>query len=283
MAEPSVSVVVPAFKQADFIEACLDSVAEQTYSGEVEVIVVDDASPDDVGERARAHRLRPKVIRQENTGVAGARNHGIREASGTYLAFLDADDRWHPDKLRRQVDALEALQRPGLCFTRYERVRTDGAPVPEPLHPAVDLDARARKLVYGNFIGNSTVLVHRDCLERVGGYPEDEVLKRGGQDYALWLRVASLFPIVYIPRVLTYYTVHAVNRVGTDPLKHLTGGLNALENFYHWAPERFAPMAGASYRSVVALRTARFMRDAVVRRRHYPKGLLRRAARELVR
>lgn len=278
---PSVSVVVPAFKQADYVQSCLDSVAAQTWKGPVEVVVVDDESPDDVGDRARAHPIGAKVIRQSNTGVAGARNRGIAESTGEWVAFLDADDRWVPEKLERQMREVSRRGLPCLSFTRYRRTRTDGLPAAEPEHPSALLDAKPGRLVFGNFVGTSTVLCHRLCLERCGGFPETEVLQRGGQDYALWLRIAAFFPLVYVPEVLTLYTVHPRNRVGDDPLKHFKGGINALDDFFVWSPERFTSMAGAGRDWVVAWRSAKFAKDLVVRRKLYPPGVWKRALREL--
>lgn len=275
--KPSVSVVIPAYKQRDFISRALDSVVEQTYDGPIDIVVVDDGSPDDVADVAEAHPSEPTVIRQENTGVAGARNRGVRESSGEYVAFLDADDWWAPEKIEKQMDALLACGEPALAFTRYRRIKDDGEASAEPEHPSPSLEARAKKLVYGNFIGNSTVLVHRECLERTGGYPETEILGRGGQDYALWLRIGALFPLVYVPEVLTLYRVHHFNRVGTDPVKHFESGLNALEDFYEWAPERFRKVAGVPREAVIAARTAKFLKDVVVRRRNYPSGSFRRS------
>jgi glycosyltransferase involved in cell wall biosynthesis len=277
--KPSVSVVVPAYKQRDFITRCLDSIAAQTYAGPIEVIVVDDGSPDDGAEIADAHPSKPKVIRQANTGVAGARNRGIRESTGEYVAFLDADDLWEPQKLERQISALLRRGVPALSFTRYRRIRDDGVPAASPEHPSPSLNPRPRKLVYQNFIGNSTVVVHRACLERAGGYPETDILARGGQDYALWLRIAAYFPLVYVPEILCLYRVHETNRVGTDPLKHFTAGLNAVEDFYHWAPERFLTYAGMPFGAVVAVRTARFARDIAKSYRAHSAGTLRHALR----
>ncbi len=273
---PSVSVIIPAYRQAKFILGALDAVAAQEYAGEVEVIVVDDGSPDDAAEVAATHPIGARIIRQENQGVSGARNTGMREATGEYFAFLDADDRWLPGKLTAQIGALRRLRRPGLSFTRYRRV-SEAGDVPAAEHPPVALDASHTRLAFHNFVGTSTVVLHRACIERVGSFPTREILQRGGQDYALWLRVASLFPLVYVPQVFTLYTVHEINRVGTDPIKHYQGGLNALEDFDAWAPDRFAPMTHATRTSVWAWRSAKLVKDLVWRRREYPGDALKRA------
>ena len=122
----------------------------------------------------------------------------------------------------------------------------------------------------------------RACHERAGFFPTREVLQRGGQDYALWLRVASLFPLVYVPDVYMLYTVHESNRVGTDPVKHFVGGINALSDFVEWAPERFAPMTHRTLAGVWAARTAKLTRDLIVRRSEYPEGSLKKALKAFV-
>jgi glycosyltransferase involved in cell wall biosynthesis len=276
MTSPSVSVIIPAYNQAEYLSATLDSVAEQTYPGPVEVIVVDDESPDDSAAIAEAHDLKPTVIRQRNTGVAGARNRGIEAASGTYIAFLDSDDRWLPEKLERQIAELEDLATPALSFTRYRRVHVDGSTPREPLHPSESLRESKRHLLFQNFIGCSTVVVHRDCLDDTDLFPTDPVLQRGGQDYALWLRVAAFHPLLYQRSVMTLYAVHPNNRVGTDPFKHFEGGLNALHSFRQSIPvEVFNEMAGVSYRRVVMARTLSFLKDRVIRRDAKPSEWMR--------
>lgn len=277
----TLSVIIPAYNQADFIDACLDSVANQTWDGDLEVIVVDDESPDDIGDRARAHDLAPRVIRQKNTGVAGARNRGIAESRGEWIAFLDADDRWTPDKLARQMSALQKAQRPALSFCRYRRFTPDGTMVAVNAdHPEVDLDATPQKLMVRNFIGTSTVVVHRQCIDRCGGFPDTGMLKKCGQDLALWLRIAAYFPLVYVPFIGMRYTVHQNNRVGVDPVRHHRGGLEALRSFRNWAPERFKALAPAPLSGMVALRTGKFMLDSFTHKASFPKGSISRACRE---
>ena len=279
---PRVSVIMPAYHQAAHIEAALDSVAAQTYRGPIEILVIDDDSPDDSAQRARRHASSPRVVHQANTGVSGARNHGIRLAQGDYLAFLDSDDQWLPQKLERQIEAMQRLGRPCLSFTRYQRVDAHGEALTRSCeHPSLGLRPSPRQLIAQNFIGTSTVVMHRACVERCGGFPAKSELLRAGQDYALWLRVASLFALVYVPEVLTRYTVHEGNRVGIDPLKHHDGGIHALRDFAAWAPERFAPMAGATLGHVELKRTLKLVKDLVTRRQDYPPGTLKRAPKRL--
>lgn len=275
---PTISVVIPAYNQADFIKAALDSVAAQTWPGPVEVIVVDDDSPDDIGDRARAHPLKPTVITQENTGVSGARNRGIEEARGEWIAFLDADDQWLAAKLKQQMDALLKLRRPALSFTRYRRVDPQGKRLEiAPDHPSPKLKARPQKLLRQNFIGTSTVIAHRACFERCGGFPETALLNRGGQDYALWLKIAALFPLVYVPEIGMLYTVHESNRVGVDPVIHHRAGIAALRSLYEWDEALFKSLSPLSLQALIGLRKAQFVADALRYRERFPKGAIKRA------
>jgi glycosyltransferase involved in cell wall biosynthesis len=256
-----VSVIIPAFRQAALIDRCLDSIQAQSFRGSVEVVVVDDGCPEGSGDVASQHPLAPRVVRQANAGVAAARNRGIEEARGEYFAFLDADDRWRPTKLEEQLIRLERAG-PALCFTRYQRVDVHGRAADELLHPDARLQATARNLVWQNFVGCSTVVVHRACIDAVGSFPDSDALRRGGQDYALWLRLASQFPIIYTRRVLTDYTIHAGSRVGSSALKNYQGAINALSSFYDWDARAFWNTAGAPYPAVVASHTLRLARDA---------------------
>ena len=212
---------------------CLDSVARQTYRGAVEVIVVDDGCPEASGDVAAAHPLDPKVLRLTNGGVANARNRGAAEASARLIAFLDADDVWHPQKLERQVERIQALDTPALCFTRYRRL--SGVHEEPVATPPASLKPSFALLTRLNFIGCSTVLVHKDCFDYAGGFPDSRELRRGGQDYALWLRIATRYPLLFVPEILVDYTIHEGSRVGLDALKNFEGAVNALRSFRHWS------------------------------------------------
>lgn len=276
---PTVSVIIPSYKQSAYIAQSLDSVQAQTYAGPVEVIVVVDGSPEDDARVAREHPLDVRVIEQKNTGVSGARNTGIARSTGEYLAFLDADDTWAPQKLQRQMDALLRKGAPALSFTRYRRTHDDGSVPPSAEHPPVNLKVSPRRLLRQNFVGTSTVVVHRACVDRCGLFPSTDNLLKAGQDYALWLRIASLFPLVYVPEILMHYRVHEINRVGTDPIKHFQGGLAALRNFERWSPDRFGPLSGASRRSIASVRGAKLIKDVFLRREEYDEDIMWRALR----
>ena len=121
---PKVSVIIPAYNQAKFLAVAIDSCLEQTYR-DIEVIVVEDGSTDETRDVAARFGDRISYIHQENTGLAGARNRGIGESKGEYLCFLDSDDFFHPQKIQRQVELIEAD--PQLGFVYCDIVTTDEA------------------------------------------------------------------------------------------------------------------------------------------------------------
>lgn len=113
---PAVSVVIPAYNRAHCVAAAVESVFAQTFK-DVEVIAVDDGSSDGTGDVLEKFGQRIHLIRQDNRGASSARNTGVRAARGKWIAFLDSDDRWYPDKLGRQITALEKYNSK-VCFTR---------------------------------------------------------------------------------------------------------------------------------------------------------------------
>ncbi len=245
---------------------CLDRVQAQGYTGSLEVIVVDDGCPEGSGDLAGRHPIAPRVIKQPNAGVSAARNRGVREAQGEYIAFIDADDLWHPGKLDRQIDRLTALGKPALSFTGYRRVDEGGSPIEAGRHPSASLTPSFAELARQNFVGCSTVVAHRACLIAAGGFPDSAALRRGGQDYALWLRVASRYPLIYIPEVLTDYRIHSSSRVGLDIIKNFDGAAYALQSFAAWAGPGALAEAGPSYTRLI-LHHARSMAQDLARRR----------------
>lgn len=217
---PLVSVIVPAYNAESCIGQALDSALSQTYD-QIEVLVVDDGSRDRTADVARAFAERDprvRVFRQENAGVAMARNLAIEHARGVYVAPLDADDRWHPEKLEREVARLEAGgPGMGMVYSWWVAVDSQGGVTGATTPLVVEGDVH-ECLVWFNFIGAASVPVfRRSALEQVGYY--DPSLKaRGGQgceDWDLSLRVAERFAVGVVPAYLTEYRV-AVGSMSFD-------------------------------------------------------------------
>lgn len=176
-----VSVVMPLYNGARYLQRPVESVLGQSH-GELELVVVDDGSTDGgadlIDEYARSDQ-RVRLLRSErNGGVASARNRAIEVARGRYVAFLDSDDWWHVDKLRRQLSALDAHDA-AIAYASYQRMAEDGSPlaVVEP-PPTVG----HRDMLHSNHIGNCTGIYDR---KRLGG--DGRFRKIGHEDYVFWL------------------------------------------------------------------------------------------------
>ena len=205
MKAPLVSVVIPAFNGGALLRAAVDSVLAQDYLVPYEIVVVDDGSTDpvepflaDAGERVR-------IVRKDNGGTASARNRGVREAQGDYIAFLDQDDLWDPHKLSRQVPLFRhddiALVHAGARF-----VDTSGH-VTSILEG--DPNLTTHELLADSRLAVQTVVVRRSVLETLGGF--DESLS-GADDWDMWIRIIDRFRITAVPDALATIRVHPGNQ-----------------------------------------------------------------------
>lgn len=197
------SVVIPAFNAQAFIDETVRSALAQTH-GDVEVIVVDDGSTDDTLNCLERFGDRIIVHRQRNAGVAAARNAGVSKAKGEWVAFLDADDVWLPDKLERQLKAAQAP----LVYTNRCNIgaRGDVPAVQTDVTPMHEGDVFLALLIEGNFITMSSVMIRRELFDEMGGFFEGLA---GTEDWDLWLRVAERHSIRWCPEPLVRYRFHA--------------------------------------------------------------------------
>jgi glycosyltransferase involved in cell wall biosynthesis len=205
-----VSVIIPAFNAAAHIRQTLNSVLAQTYQ-EIEVIVVDDCSSDATSaivEEFVARDARFQLVRQSNAGVGAARNAAIRKARGKYVAPLDADDFWVPEKLEKQVCRIERCgNETGMVYCWSTWIDKDGEPVG--LSHPYTLEGRVRHaLVLKNFLGNASVPLFRAAaLEKVGLYltRAEQGGAQGCEDWDLYLRIAEIFSVRVVPEYLVGY------------------------------------------------------------------------------
>jgi glycosyltransferase involved in cell wall biosynthesis len=228
---PAVSVVIPAFRASRDIAGALDSVFAQTFAN-FEVIVVNDGSPDTVELEAALEPFRSRIqyIAQPNRGAGAARNTGIRQSKGRYIAFLDADDRWSSEFLLRQVGYLEAHPDCDLVYSDAViagesplagRRFMDTTPSIGPVSLLSLIQQRCNIIL-------STVVLRRKPLIAVKLF--DETLKRG-QDFELWLRLALHGATMsYQPDVLAERRVHADGLSG-DAIAEIERALNVLDRF----------------------------------------------------
>jgi peptidoglycan/LPS O-acetylase OafA/YrhL len=223
------SVVIPNYNTAEFVEFAVHSALNQTYS-DIEVIVVDDGSTDDSVRRILSiadHRL--TCVTQENRGLSGARNTGILLARGEYIGFLDSDDTWYPDKARKHVALMNADRQLGLTFSHSAYLNEEGVETGHLLissckaPTAIDLTKR-------NHVGNgSTPVVRRVCFDEAGWF--DEGL-RSCEDIEMWVRLAARtsFKLRLIPEILTGYRVREGSlSVAFD--RFVADGRRAVERF----------------------------------------------------
>jgi glycosyltransferase involved in cell wall biosynthesis/ActR/RegA family two-component response regulator len=208
---PSVAAIIPCFNTARFVGDAVRSALAQNYP-RLEVVVVDDGSTDGLTDALRAFRDRIKLVIQPHQGLSAARNRGIRETEAELIALLDADDRWHPDKIRRQVAVLASRPECCLVYTARQLIDTTGGSVQEgatwyplPLQP-IQGDCLV-ELVRANPLMSSSVLFRRSVLGTVWF---DERLA-ACEDWDLWLRLAEQHHFAYIDERLTDIRVHDRN------------------------------------------------------------------------
>ena len=226
---PAVSVVLATYNQAHWLAETIESVRAQTYA-DWELVVADDGSTDDtaavVTRFARDHRIR--CIAGAHAERAAARNRAIAASTGELVAFLDADDTWHPEKLARQVAALAAAPEAGACYAVARFVDGSGRPLDVRKPPRALSGLIFPRLVRGNFIILASMMVRRRCLEAVGAF--DATLPVFGcEDWDLWLRLARRYAIVAVDEELVRYRVHDGN---TRAEQVMASGLAVIDRLY---------------------------------------------------
>ncbi|MDH3451591.1 MAG: glycosyltransferase family 2 protein [Gammaproteobacteria bacterium] len=200
-----ISVVIPTFNRAHTLGRALDSVLAQTRPA-AEIIVVDDGSDDATAELLQRSYPQVTTLRQTNRGVSHARNRGVAAARHDWIAFLDSDDSWQPDKLGAQTLALQGAQGSVLCHTDEIWIRRGRRVNPMHKHAKRGGDIFMHCLPRCA-ISPSTTILRKALLEEVGGF--DETMQ-ACEDYDLWLRVCSRYPVSYLPRQLAVrYGGHA--------------------------------------------------------------------------
>jgi glycosyltransferase involved in cell wall biosynthesis len=208
--DPLVSVILPVYNGAEYVGVALESALSQTYRN-LEIIAIDDGSTDGtpaVLDRYAARDARVRVLSQANGGVARARNRGIAEANGDFIAPLDADDLWGPTKIARQVQRiLEAGDGTGFVYSWWAWIDRDGALLDR--SPRWMVEGKAFEvLLQINFTGNASVpLFRRRCLEEADGYNEGLAAADAGgcEDWELVLRVAERYDVAVVPEILLGY------------------------------------------------------------------------------
>ncbi|MGD1155383.1 MAG: glycosyltransferase [Terriglobia bacterium] len=240
---PTVSVVIAAYNAARWIAETLDSVLAQTFR-DFEVIVVDDGSTDQTPEAVAGYKDRIRYLRKENGGQPSARNVGIHAACGSYIAFVDADDLWLPEKLQLQMELFS--RRPDLAWLHCDAIAFDGDTGQE-LYKASDLTKLytgdiLRPLLLGNFISSPTPVIRRDVFGAVG-YFDESPDSQIGEDWDMWLRIAAKCRVEFVDRPLARYRCHRVSTMESTDLKYAFRSLwTIVENAVARDPERLSDL-----------------------------------------
>jgi glycosyltransferase involved in cell wall biosynthesis len=210
---PCVSIILPVYNSAKLLPAALESAFAQTFQ-DFEIIAVNDGSTDDTAQVLKQYEPRIRIMHQANAGASSARNAAIRVAQGEFIAFLDADDIWEPQKLALQVEAMRADAKLGVCYTEclyFDEEKSWLANFGR--HPQMSgmiFDA----ILADHFISMSSVLVRKRCLDEVGLFDESLI---GSEDYNVYLRLAKKYPYHFVNQPLVRLRCHDGNLSGNLP------------------------------------------------------------------
>ena len=225
---PEVTVVIPTYNRERFVGRAIRSALAQTYS-DIEVVVVDDGSTDDtqiqVESLAQAD-VRVRYLRHEtNRGAQAARNTGIRAARGKYVALLDSDDEWLPEKLELQMSLFsQGGDHLGVVYASYWRVPSDGAPSIE--HLATFRGDVYRTALAQWIADTDTLVIRKDILEQAGLCDESI---RAYQEWDLCIRLARYAEFDFVPQPLAIYHIHSSPTISKNLLLSAWGYLDVVE------------------------------------------------------
>jgi glycosyltransferase involved in cell wall biosynthesis len=208
-----ISVIIPVFNAEKYILTALQSVLNQTYTN-IEIIVINDGSTDGTEELVKTLQesdSRVKLHSILNRGRAGARNYGIENSRGTWLAFLDADDFWYTNKLEMQYQKYEDDNTVGLVYSERTWVDEFGAPLEsQPQKYNLPEGSIYLNLVEGNYLCTSTVVIKKCIVAQAGAFDEGPGYKNC-QDYDLWIRASVITKAAALKIPLCYYRLHDEN------------------------------------------------------------------------
>ena len=202
-----VSVIIPAYNIDKYLAETLDSVLAQSYTY-FEVVIVNDGSTDrtlEIAQEYAAKDDRIQVISQVNQGVSAARNHGIRVTTGELLAFLDGDDRWHPNKLNAHVNHFQEVKNLGMSFAKVAFITSDGSDTKQCSNSKLTNFKPEDFYVENLVVTPSNVVIRRSTIDSVGHF---ELKLNGSEDQELFFRIAWSGAIVEgLDQVLTEYRI----------------------------------------------------------------------------
>ncbi|MFQ5824313.1 MAG: glycosyltransferase [bacterium] len=207
-----VSVIIPLYNGSQTISSAIQSVRDQTFK-DLELLLVDDASTDGSLKEVEHHLTDQRVRLFRNTrnlGIPATKNKALRMAKGPYIAFLDQDDIWLPNKIETQLSILEQQDKIGLIASAVYFINKHGQVIGKKVLDIQEAQPplQVKRLLLGNFITNSSAMVRRSCIDKIGYFNEN---LRGSDDYDMWVRIAEYYGIYYLKRILIKKRIHSSN------------------------------------------------------------------------
>lgn len=212
---PRVSVIIPTYNRAELLRSAIISVLDQTFQ-DFEIVVVDDASKDNTAEVISSFNDKRinYICHETNKGEAGARNTGVINSEGEYIAFLDDDDEWLPDKLRKQVELFEDSPRElGGVYTGFLKVNRNTGEVLKIVIPTKRGNIFYELLKFNWIRLPSVLLLKKECFEKVGLFDASIPF---GLDHDMWIRISKEFHFEFIKEPLAKYYSHVNSRLSTN-------------------------------------------------------------------
>ncbi len=223
-----VSTVIPTYNSAKFLPDAIQSILNQTYQ-DYEIIVVDDGSTDNTFDIVREFGKNIRYLRQENKGLGGARNTGIRHANGEYVGLLDADDQWYPNYLETMVSIADQHPEAAIFYCNARYTDEHGVDSPQLVGvPAISSGEIYQTLLRANFLIPSTVLMRRSVIVNKGLFDQALRSLHGCEDWDLWLRVSRDYPFVGTRENLVRYRIHG-NSLSANPTKMQHAARSVIE------------------------------------------------------
>jgi glycosyltransferase involved in cell wall biosynthesis len=229
---PKVSVVIPTYNRAQYLPQAIQSVLAQTFT-DYEIVVVDDGSTDNTREVIKPFFGRIKYLTQENQGISRTRNRAILESKGRYIAFLDSDDYWTPEKLAEQVKVLDLNPKVGIVYVRMPIINDKGEQIG--LKPAGVSGRNFQELLelWGD-LPTSSVMVRRECFDKAGLF--DPSLPPQ-EDIDMWIRISQFYDLYEIEnKVLAYYRRHE-DQITVNKIRSYQGFVNIFTKIYETYPQ----------------------------------------------
>lgn len=238
---PMVSVVITCYNYGAYVFFCLESVFAQTFM-DYEIILVDDGSTDDSAQQIEPflQDTRLRYIRQKNGGQANAKNRGIKESKGAFIAFLDADDLWREDKLEKQLPLFEN-EKVGVVYSRQRFIDHEGEDAGYPPFRKTLLPKTGKvtaELFMDNFVPFSSSVVRKKCFENFGSFDESIAM---GIDWDLWLRLSTGWQFEYVDEHLLLYRIGHPGQMSKNATKRHECSDRIMAKFRKNYPEEVSP------------------------------------------